>query len=82
MEEFREFLLRWLDDQLIQMIISGPRGEAGAGRIRVRPVEIKGKLQFQVTRTVGSKELHENFEREQAADAAGTQPGTGTGSGK
>lgn len=55
MEEFREFLLRWLDDQLIQMIISGPRGEAGAGRIRVRPVEIKGKLQFQVTRTVGSK---------------------------
>ena len=68
MEEFREFLLRWLDDQLIQMIISGPRGEAGAGRIRVRPVEIKGKLQFQVTRTVGSKELHENFERELAAE--------------
>lgn len=68
MEEFREFLLRWLDDQLIQLIISGPRGEAEAVRIRLRPVEIKGKLQFQVTRTVGPKELHENFEREQAAE--------------
>lgn len=68
MEEFREFLLRWLDDQLIQLIISGPRGEAEAVRIRLRPVEIKGKLQFQVTRTVGPKELHENFEREQAEE--------------
>ena len=30
MEEFREFLLRWLDNQLIQMIIS----DAGGGRSR------------------------------------------------
>ena len=31
MEEFREFLLRWLDDQLIQMIIVATRGRPRPG---------------------------------------------------
>ena len=69
MKELRELLAAYLDNRLLQAIISGPRGEAQASRLRVRPVEIKGRLLFQVTRTVGPKELHENYEKQALIDS-------------
>ena len=48
---------------LIDMVISGARG-AEVKKIKLRPVLIKGCLVFQMTKYVGNKVLHENFERE------------------
>ena len=39
----------------------------GCGKIKIRPVFIKGKDMFQITRTVGAKELHENLDSEKTA---------------
>ena len=36
-------------------------------KVKIKPVLLKGKPVYQVTRTVGPKELHENLEREEAA---------------
>lgn len=68
MKELRELLLAYLDERLLQIVVSGPRGEAQASRLRVRPVQIKGRLLFQVTRTVGPQELHENYDKETLID--------------
>ena len=35
-------------------------------KIKIRPVDIKGKVMFQTTNTVGAKELHENLEKKDA----------------
>jgi len=40
---------------------------AGCSKVRIRPVRIKGQELFQITKTVGQKELHENVDREGAA---------------
>lgn len=48
---------------LIDMVISGARGTE-VKKIKLRPVLIKGCLVFQMTKYVGNKVLHENFERE------------------
>ena len=37
-------------------------------KVKIKPVLLKGKPVYQVTRTVGLKELHENLEREEAAE--------------
>ena len=37
-------------------------------KVKIKPVLLKGKPVYQVTRTVGTKELHENLEREEAAE--------------
>ena len=37
-------------------------------KVKIKPVLLKGKPVYQVTRTVGPKELHENLEREEAAE--------------
>ena len=37
-------------------------------KVKIKPVLLKGKPLYQVTRTVGTKELHENLEREEAAE--------------
>lgn len=71
MEELKELLAAYLDGQLRQAVISGPRGEGQASRLRVRPVEIKGRLLFQVTSTVGARELHENFEKDALIEKLG-----------
>ena len=47
----------------IDMVISGSRGTE-VKKIKLRPVLIKGCLVFQMTKYVGNKVLHENFERE------------------
>ncbi len=36
-------------------------------KLKIRPVFIKGKDMFQITRTVGAKELHDNMDLEKAA---------------
>ena len=66
MTNIQEILYRYLNLQLRLMVFSGARNSTGASRIKVRPVVIREKLLFQCASTVGTKEFHENLEREQA----------------
>ncbi len=66
MTNIQEILYRYLNLQLRLMVFSGARSSTGASRIKVRPVVIREKLLFQCASTVGTKEFHENLEREQA----------------
>ena len=58
-----ELFSETLTVDLIDMVISGARGTE-VKKIKLRPVLIKGCLVFQMTKYVGNKVLHENFERE------------------
>lgn len=64
MKELKQLLRIYLDLYLNQIIISGARTKEGASKIRIRPVVIKDKLYFQCTSTVGTKEIHANYEKE------------------
>lgn len=64
MTELKKILSIYLDLYLHQIIISGARTKEGASKIRIRPVVMKDKLYFQCTSTVGTKEIHENYEKE------------------
>lgn len=67
MERLREVLLEQLNRNLIRVIISGTKNkDVMADKIKVRPVEIRGNLEFQVTEYVGKKVLHSNLSKEEA----------------
>lgn len=69
MTELKKILSIYLDLYLHQIIISGARTKEGASKIRIRPVVMKDKLYFQCTSTVGTKEIHENYEKERLLEA-------------
>lgn len=56
-----------VSENLIRIILSKPTKASESSKVQIRPVKIKEKLLFQVTRSVGSKEsntvkqLHENL---------------------
>ncbi|MDD7738471.1 MAG: SAM-dependent methyltransferase [Fusicatenibacter sp.] len=62
-------LQKLLDEEvkrgLHRIIISGARNSAGPSKIKVRPVEIKGKLYFQCQETRGTKEFHTNYTKQE-----------------
>lgn len=67
MEELKRLLQEQLNENLIKIIISGKKNkEVFADKIKVRPVNMKGNLQFQVTEYVGKKVLHSNLDIEKA----------------
>ena len=66
MTNIQEILYRYLNLQLRLMVFSGARSSEGASRIKVRPVMLRDKLVFQCASTVGTKEFHENLERDAA----------------
>lgn len=65
MTELERFLDLYINKDLIKVIISGPRQKEGPSKIQIRPLLLKGQVMFQVTRTVGQKELHENHQRDE-----------------
>lgn len=66
MTELQNVLDRYLDMELLQIILSGARAKDGVSRIRIRPVLIREQLLFQCTKTAGTKELHENLKKSEA----------------
>lgn len=67
MEELKEILQEELSEKLIRIIISGKKNkECTCDKIKVRPVKIKGILEYQVTQYVGKKVLHSNLDKEAA----------------
>lgn len=65
MTELEKFLDLYINEDLIRIIISGPRQKEGPSKIQIRPLLLKGQVMYQVTRTVGQKELHENHQRDE-----------------
>ncbi len=59
-----EFLDELLDENLIDIMISNARHKDGTLKVKIRPVMIKNQCMFQVTEYVGTKVLHNNYEKE------------------
>lgn len=67
MEKLQELLMQVLDISFVQGIISNPRVKDKTVKIKVRPVEKKGTLYFQLESFTKTQAFHENLA---AADAA------------
>lgn len=64
MKTIDEYLEEQINEQLCQAILSGSRGN-GPSKVKIRPVEIRGKVVYQASETVGTKVLHKNYSREE-----------------
>ena len=65
MKTIEEFLEELINENLILAVFSGCRIKTAPPRVRIRPVEIKGKLLYQASAVEGTKEVHSNYEREE-----------------
>lgn len=64
MTDIKEFLDKYTDRDLKRILISNPRESGGTLKVQVRPVQVKDKILFQMTRTIGTQEFHENLEKD------------------
>lgn len=65
MEELKKLLERYLNENLIRIVISGAKGTTDITKICIRPVLIKEKLLFQAELFRGTKAFHENAGKEE-----------------
>ena len=70
MEELYGTYLGYMTEGLVLAVASNPadKAEDAPTKLRIRPVNIRGEVRFQVTQTVGTKELHENLDAPAAAE--------------
>ena len=68
MEELREVLYKYLNEELVRLTISNPRSKTEAAKISLRPVLLGGKLVFQASIRQDKKVLHQNFDRQEAVE--------------
>ena len=64
MKTIDEYLEEQINEQLCQAVLSGSKGN-GPSKVKVRPVEIKGQIFYQISETVGTKVLHKNCSRKE-----------------
>ncbi len=65
MEQLVKVLNDGINENLYQMILSNPRDRESAEKIKIRPVLVKGNLEFQQTSYIGTKVFHENLKKEE-----------------
>ncbi len=65
MEQLEKILNDGINQDLYQIILSNPRNKDGAQKIKIRPVLVRGALEFQETSYIGTKVFHENRNKEQ-----------------
>lgn len=65
MKTLQEFLEEQISRELILAVLSGSRKKDIPTRVRIRPVELKGRILYQASATVGQKVLHSNYTREE-----------------
>lgn len=68
MEELRGIYQEYMTPGLRLAVASNAVEPEKCAKIKIRPVKIAGKVMYQVTRTVGQKELHENLSAEAVAE--------------
>lgn len=59
-----------LGEDLYQVVMSNPRNREKIGKVKIRPVMLKGKLLYQETTYVGHQVFHGNFEKNEAVKRA------------
>ena len=64
MTDIREFLDKYVNADLVRILISNARSTDTPGKLQVRPVPVKGEIQYQVTSIQGTKAIHANYEKE------------------
>lgn len=64
MKTLKEFLSEQINEQMEQAVLSGQRNGKGPSKVKIRPVELKGRIFYQASATAGTKVLHSNYERE------------------
>lgn len=63
-----------LSEKLIRILLSKPTKGSEASKVSIRPVKVKDKLLFQVTKSIGNKEsntckeIHENFNAKELSE--------------
>ncbi|MDD6446030.1 MAG: SAM-dependent methyltransferase [Lachnospiraceae bacterium] len=68
MEELCQLFKAVLNIDFIQAILSNPRSKEGILKVKVRPVEVKGKLLFQCESFTKTQAFHENLAAEAAVE--------------
>lgn len=68
MTELQEKIQQYLNINLHQIILSGAKQKEQTAKIRIRPVWLKEQLWFQCTKTVGPKEYHSNYGKDEILD--------------
>ena len=63
MEKIKKILEEQLNDQLLQIVLSGKKRKEVTGNRKIRPILKKDQLFFQVSLQDGKKEFHENYEK-------------------
>ncbi|HIV38007.1 MAG TPA: SAM-dependent methyltransferase [Candidatus Blautia stercorigallinarum] len=65
MTDIREFLDKYVNEDLERILVSNARRGSSVSKLQVRPVPVKGEVRYQVTRIQGTKAIHENYEKEE-----------------
>ena len=65
MKDIREFLNKYVNEELDRILVSNARNTSAGTKLQVRPVPVKGEVRYQVTRLQGTKAIHENYEKEE-----------------
>lgn len=65
MEQLKSVIREELNENLDYIIISNQRKKDDIKKVKIRPVMIKDELCFQATQTVGKKEIHNNYGKDE-----------------
>lgn len=68
MEKIKKVLEEQLNEQLLQIVLSGKKHKDVEGNRKIRPILKKDQLLFQVSLQDGKKEFHENYEKKEVTE--------------
>ena len=71
MDKLQKVLEECLNENLVQIVFSGARYKEGIQKIKIRPIEQKGRVLFQASKKKGKQEIHQNYEKEEMIQRAG-----------
>ena len=65
MTDIREFLDKYVNEDLERILVSNARSSSPVAKLQVRPVPVKGQVQYQVTYIQGTKAIHDNYKKDE-----------------
>lgn len=74
-ETLESVLDYFMDEHLLQVIVSNPVEKDGVQKVRIRPLLLKGKLVFQAEEFTEKQTFHKNLSREEAQEYVKQQLG-------
>ena len=64
MKTLQEYLEEQVNERLQQIVLSGSRG-GGPSKVKIRPVELKGRVYYQASAAEGTKIFHKNYTKDE-----------------